>query len=63
MSELFDALLKAFASLHNLPAEALLQTGEVTLGGTAVSLIYEGDEVSGEILFWEKSAGLFPGRN
>jgi len=50
MTAEYEDLLKSFAELHGLPADALLATGEVVFGGTAVSLIYEGDDSSGELL-------------
>ncbi len=50
MTEAYEDLLRSFATLHDLPAEALLATGEIVFGGTLVSLVYEGDETTGEIL-------------
>ena len=60
MIELYESLIRDFAKLHGLPSETLLLTGELNLGEVAVSLIYEGDETSGEITLvgeigWPKS--------
>lgn len=51
MSAAFESLLASFAQKHGLPAEALLISSEIEVRGSTVSLIYEGDEQSGEILF------------
>lgn len=52
MSARFTNLLTRFAQHLNLPPESLLQTGEIVIDKTTVTLFYEGDEERGDIVFY-----------